>query len=270
MFELFQYEFMRNAFIVGILLSVIVPCIGVVIVLKRLSLMGDTLSHISLAGVAAGLVAGINPVVGAVTFSVLATFGIEKIRKSFSQYAEISLAIMMAAGIGTAGILSGFVKSSSSFTGFLFGSIVAVSRLELIIVVILSVIVLFTFFFLYRELFYITFDEETAKLAGIRVNKVNFIFMLITAVTISISARAVGALIISSLMVVPVAIAIQVAKSYKQTIIYSAIFGLVSTVLGLFISYYADFKPGATIVLVGVVLLLAVMLVKKVIGIIKA
>jgi len=265
MFELFQYEFMRNAFIAGILISLIIPCIGVVVVLKRLSMMGDTLSHISLAGVAAGLVTGINPVIGAVTFSILAAFGIEKIRKSFSQYTEVSLAVMMAAGIGTAGILSGFVKNSSSFTSFLFGSIVAVSKFELVIVVVLSVIVLLTFILLYRELFYATFDEESAKLAGIRVNKINFIFMLLTAATVSISSRTVGALVVSSLMVVPVATAIQVAKSYKQTVIYSIIFALLSTISGLSISFYADFKPGATIVFVGVILLLLVILVKKII-----
>ncbi len=265
MFELFQYEFMRNAFIVGILISLIIPCIGVVVVLKRLSMIGDTLSHISLAGVAAGLVTGINPVAGAVTFSILAAFGIEKIRKLFSQYTEVSLAVMMAAGVGIAGILSGFIKNSSSFTSFLFGSIVAVSKFELVIVLFLSIIVLLTFILLFRELFYITFDEESAKLAGIRVNEINFIFMLLTAATISISARTVGALVISSLMVVPVATAIQIARSYKQTVLYSIIFALISTISGLYISFYADFKPGATIVLVGVILLLIVMLIKKII-----
>lgn len=264
MFELFQYEFMRNAFIVGILISLIIPCIGVVVVLKRLSMIGDTLSHVSLAGVAAGLVTGVNPVAGAMIFSILAALSIEKVSKSFSQYTEISLAVIMAAGVGIAGILSGFVKNSSSFTSFLFGSIVAVSKFELIIVIVLSITVLLTFILLYKELFYITFDEESAKLAGIKVNRINFIFMLLTAATISISARTVGALVVSSLMVVPVATAIQIAKSYKQTVIYSVIFALISTILGLYTSFYADFKPGATIVSVSVVLLLIVMIIKKI------
>lgn len=264
MFEMFRYEFMRNAFIVGVLLSVIIPCIGVVMVLKRLSMLGDTLAHVSLAGVAAGLVANVNPVAGAAFFSLLTVFGIEGVRKLFPRYAEISLAVMMAAGIGIAGVLSGFVKSSISFTSFLFGSIVAVSRQELAIVVVLSVIVLFAFFFLYRELFCITFDEETAKLAGIKAKRINFVFMLITAITISISARTVGALIVSSLMVIPVAAAIRVARSYRQTVIYSVVFGLVSTILGLFISYYADLKPGATMVLVEVALLFLVIIIKEV------
>ncbi len=270
MFEIFRYEFMRNAFIAGVLLSVIIPCIGVVVVLRRLSMIGDTLAHISLAGVAAGLVANINPVAGAATFSLLAILGIEGIRKIFPRYAEISLAVMMAAGIGIAGILSGFVKSSLSFTSFLFGSIVAVSKYELIVVVILSAIVLFTFFFFYRELFYITFDEETAKLAGIKAKRINFIFMLITAITISISARTVGGLIVSSLMVIPVAAAIRAARSYRQTVVYSMIFRLFSTILGLFISYYTDLKPGATIVLVEIILLFLVIFVKEIAYLVKS
>lgn len=263
MLEIFEYEFMRNAFIVGVLLSIIIPCIGVTVVLKRLSMIGDTLSHISLAGVAAGLISGINPVIGAVTFSILATFGIEKIRKSFSHYAEISLAIMMAAGIGLAGILSGYIKNSSSFTGFLFGSIVAISRLELIVVVILSIIVLASVILLYRDLFCLTFDEESAKFAGVNVLKVNRIFMILTAITISISARTIGTMVVSSLMVVPVASAILVAKSYKKTVAYSIVYAVISTILGLVISFYADLKPGATIVLTSVIILLLTISYKK-------
>jgi zinc transport system permease protein len=262
MLKIFEYEFMRNAFIVGVLLSVIIPCIGVTVVLKRLSMIGDTLSHISLAGVVAGLISGINPVVGAVIFSILATFGIEKVRKSFSRYAEISLAVMMAAGIGLAGLLAGFVKNSSTFTSFLFGSIVAISSFELLIVSILSVTVLIFVILLYRDLFCLTFDEECARFAGVNMTRVNRIFMILTAITISISARAIGTMVVSSLMVVPVASAILVAKSYRKTVIYSIVYAVISTISGLVISIYANLKPGATIVLTSVIMLLLTMLYK--------
>ncbi|HHV96646.1 MAG TPA: metal ABC transporter permease [Clostridiaceae bacterium] len=264
MLEIFEYQFMRNAFVVGLLLSVIIPCIGITVVLKRLSMIGDTLSHISLAGVATGLISGINPVVGAIAFSILATFGIEKIRKSFSKYAEISLAVIMATGIGLAGILSGFVKNSSIFTSFLFGSIVAISSFELVIVIILSIIVLLSVTLLYRDLFCLTFDEETAKFAGVNAVIVNRIFMALTAITISISARTIGTMVVSSLMVVPVASAILIAKSYKKAVIYSILYAVTSTILGLVISFYAGLKPGATIVLTSVILLLATLLYKRV------
>lgn len=263
MFSVFQYDFMQKAFITGILIAIITPCIGVIVVLKRLSMMGDSLSHNSLAGVAAGLAAGVNPVLGAVVFSIAAAFSIERIRKSFSQYSEIAIAVIMSTGIGLAGILSGFVKNSASFSSFLFGSIVAISDFELYMVIGLSVVVLLAVLFLYKELFYITFDEESARLAGIPVKAINFIFTLLTAVTISISARTVGTLVISSLMVLPVASALQLAKSYKQTMVFSVIFALIFTVSGLYISYYADLKPGGTIVLVGVINLVCVLIYKN-------
>lgn len=260
--EIFQYTFMQKAFLVGILIAIITPCIGVTIVLRRLSMIGDSLSHSSLAGVAAGLIIGINPVLGAVVFSIVAAFGIEKVRKSFPKYSEVSIVIILSAGIGLAGILSGFVKNGSTFTSFLFGSIVAISNFEIILVTVLSLFVLLTTTLLYKELFYLTFDEESAKLSGIPVKVLNFIFTLMTAITIAISARTVGTLVISSLMVLPVAAAMQIAKSYKQTMVYSVIIGVISTVSGLFISYYANLRPGGTIVLVVVLILLLTLVYK--------
>jgi zinc transport system permease protein len=256
---IFQYDFMHRAFIVGILLAIIIPCIGIVIVLKRLSLIGDALSHTSLAGVAAGLIIGINPILGATISCIMAALSIEVIRKKFPKYSEMAIAVMMSAGVGLAGVLSGFVKSSVNFNSFLFGSIVAISNFELMMVVIVSLIVIITFVFLYKELFYVAFDEQAARLAGIPIKIVNFIFILLTAVTVSIAARTVGALIVSSLMVIPVACAMQLGKSYKRTVIYAVCFAVTFTIVGLFVSYYARLKPGGTIVLVGVICLILIL-----------
>jgi zinc transport system permease protein len=256
---IFQYDFMHRAFIVGILLAIIIPCIGIVIVLKRLSLIGDALSHTSLAGVAAGLIIGINPILGATIACILGALSIEVIRKKFPKYSEMAIAVMMSAGVGLAGVLSGFVKSSVNFNSFLFGSIVAISNFELMMVIIVSLVVIIMFVFLYKELFYVAFDEQAARLAGIPIKMVNFIFTILTAVTVSIAARTVGALIISSLMVVPVACAMQLGKSYKGTVIYAVCFAVIFTVLGLFVSYYARLKPGGTIVLVGVICLILIL-----------
>lgn len=264
--DIFQYEFMRRAFIVGILLAVIVPCIGVIVVLKRLSMIGDALAHTSLAGVAAGLVLGINPVLGAVITCIVAAFGIETIRKRLPQYSEMSIAIILAAGIGLAGVLSGFVKNSANFNSFLFGSIVAISDFELILVLAISFFVLIEFVFLYKELFFVAFDEQCAKLAGVPVRLVNFIFTVLTAATVSIAARTVGALIVSSMMVVPVACSMQFAKSFKQTVIYSVAFAVFFTVVGLFVSYYARLRPGGTIVLTGVLSLVIILICKRLIS----
>lgn len=261
--EILQSDFMRRAFIVGILLAIIVPCIGLIVVLKRLSMIGDALSHTSLAGVAAGLIMGVNPIVGAVAACIAAALGIEAIRKKIPQYSEMSIAIVMSAGIGLAGVLSGFVKNSANFNSFLFGSIVAISDFEMLLVILISCSVMLTFLLLYKELFYIAFDERGARLAGIPVKIINFIFTILTAVTVSVAARTVGALIISSLMVVPVACSMQFGKSYRQTLLYSVGFAVFFTVTGLFISYYFRLKPGATIVLIGVLCLVVILLFKK-------
>lgn len=260
---MFEFEFMRKAFLIGILLAVIMPCIGVTIVLKRLSMVGDALSHSSLAGVATGLVLGINPVLGAVVVTVLSGLSIDFIRKKFPRYSEISIAIIMSAGVGLAGVLSGVADNSAGFTSFLFGSIVAITDFELYMVIGLVFVVLVAFLLLYKELMYISFDEEGARLVGISVKRVNFIFTILTALTVALASRTVGALIVSSMMVIPVACAMRFSKSYKMTIIYSIIFAVFFTVVGLSLSYYLGFKPGGTIVLTGVITLVISMIAKK-------
>lgn len=257
--EIFQYDFMQRAFITGILIAIIAPCIGVVMVLKRFSLIGEALSHNSLAGVTAGLIAGINPILGAMVFSIAACLSIEKIRQVFPRYSELAIAIITSIGIGLAGIFSGFTKNGATFNSFLFGSIVAISDFEFWMVGTLSLVVIFLMYLLYKELFYIIFDEESARLAGIPVGIINLVFMLVTAIVISISSRTVGTLVISSLMILPVATSLQLARSYKETILYSVVFAVLSTIIAIFVSYYGNLKPGGTIVLINVFFLLAVL-----------
>lgn len=261
--EIFSYPFMRRAFLVGILLAIIIPCIGVIVVLKRLSMIGDALSHTSLAGVAGGLIMGINPIVGAIVSCILAALSIEAIRKKIPKYAELSIAIIMSAGVGLAGVLSGFVSSSANFNSFLFGSIVAISDFELWMVVAVGAAVFSVFLLLYKELFYVAYDEKSARLAGVPVKTVNFIFTILTAVTVSVASRTVGALIVSSMMVVPVTCAMQYAKSYRQTVLYAILFAVSFTAIGLFLSYYHGLRPGGTIVLTGVIFLVITLLLKK-------
>lgn len=266
--NIFEYPFMQRAFVVGILLAIIISCIGVIIVFKRLSMIGDSLSHVSLAGVALGLVLDFNPILGAVIASIVAALGIEAIRKKIPEYSEMSLAIIMSAGVGLAGILSGFVRTSTSFHNFLFGSIVAISNFELIMVVVTSITVLLTFVLLHKELFFIIVDERVAKLAGVPVKRVNYIFTVLMAITVSLASRTVGTLMVASLMVIPVACAMQYANSFRQTIFYAAAFSVFFTITGIIISFYGSFwfgslKPGATIVLIAVITLTFILIFKK-------
>ena len=229
MIEMLQYGFMQRAFITGILLAVIAPLIGITIVLKRMSMIGDALSHASLAGVALGLL----------------------------------LSIIMSTGIGLAGILSGFVKNGTNFNSFLFGSIISISKDELKIVCVISVLVLLCVLLLYKELFYIGFDENAARISGVPVKTINFIFTLLTALTVSIASRTVGTLIVSSMLVIPIACGMQVGRSYKAVMIIGVITALVTTVIGLTLSYYVGLKPGGTIVLLEVVCFLILALISR-------
>lgn len=261
---IFTYAFMQKAFLTAVCISVIAPCIGLVIVLKRLSNMGDATSHTALAGIAFGLAFGLNPILGAILFSLAAVLSIEGFRKAFGKYAEISTTVVMSAGVGLTALFSGFISGAgANLNSFLFGSIVAVSDFELMLTVGLSLVVLIVSLLLYKELFYISFDEEGARLSGMPVGAVNFIFMVLTAVTVSVASRTVGALMISSLMVIPVACAMAVAKSYKHALVAAIGFALFFTVAGLFLAYYLNLKPGGTIVLTGVVTLIVLLLIKR-------
>lgn len=264
MLEIFQYDFMRKAFLVAVIIAAIAPCIGTPIVLKRLSAIGDATSHSALAGIALGLALGINPVIGAVVFSFAAVVCIEALRKTFGRYSELATVVVMSAGIGLTAVLSGFITNGSgSLNSFMFGSIVAVSDFELFLTIGLGAAVIIVSLLFYRELFYVTFDEEAASLAGVRTGFVNLVLMLLTAITVSAAARIVGALMISSLMVIPVAAAMMMSKSYRQTVCLSVVFAELFTVSGLFVSYYADMRPGGTIVLIGVVFLIVAAAVTK-------
>ena len=261
---MFEYAFMNHAFIAGMVLGAAIPCIGVIVVLKRLSMMGDALSHSSLAGVAGGLIAGVDPVAGSVVACLAAAGAIEFVRRRFEGHAELAIAIVMSCGVGLAGVLSGFVPSAASFSSFLFGSIVAISDDELIAAALVGAAVLGACILFRRQLFLVTLDEQAARLAGVRVKAVNALFVILTALTVAVGARTVGALVVSSMMVVPVACALQVAHSWKQSVAISCAVGLAITAAGLVLSFELGLKPGGTIVLVGVVLLLCIIVAKAI------
>ena len=257
MFDIFTYPFMIRAFIVAFMIALSAPCIGLPIVLKRFSAIGDATSHSALGGIAFGLLIGINPIVGAVLFSVVAVLSIEKLRKAFGTYQEIATVIIMSAGIGLTAILSAFIKNgATNINSFMFGSIVAISDFEMWLSLILSATVLIVTILLYKENFAIAFDEESASLSGVPVKAINFVVMILTAIVVSVASRIVGALMISSLLVIPVATAMLISRSYKSTLIISITVSEIITLLGLYISYYLNLRPGGTIVLLGVVILI--------------
>jgi len=261
--EIFTYSFIQRSIIVGIIVAAICPAIGLFLVLRRLSMIGDSLSHVSLAGVAAGLLFGVYPITMAVVFSVTAAVIIERLRKVYQRYSEIAIAIVLSGGIGLAVVLIGLSDSNNAdLMGYLFGSIIAVTARDMIAITLLGLFVLISVIVLFRMLFYMSFDEEGAKLAGIPVGGVATYFTAITALTVSISMRIVGILLVSSLMVLPVAIALQVGGSFKKTLAISVTSSVFSVLSGLILSFVLDLAPGGTIVLILVSILIAVIVLK--------
>jgi len=263
LFDIFSHGYMQRAFVVALVISVITPLIGNIIVLKRLSLIGDALSHSSLAGVAIGLCFGFNPIISAVVLSAVAAVVIEYIRGAFPNYSEMATAIVLSFGVGVAAVFSGFTGNAANFDSFLFGSIIAVSSFDLYTILFLGLIVIVVVSVLFRELFYITFDEEGARLSGIAVKKINIVFTVVTAVVVSVAAKTVGALVISSLMVIPSACAMLISRSYKANVFISVVFAMIFTILGLIVSCVYDLKPGGTIVLIGIAFLIGLLAIRR-------
>ena len=269
---IFHYQFLQNAFLTGIMIGIIAPLLGVFIVVRRLSLIADALSHVTLAGIAASLLlernfpffTGLNPLYLGMTFSVGGSLFIEKLRGVYKHYQELAIPIILSSGIGL-GVI--FISLANGFNtdlfSYLFGSVSAVSRTDLWVILIISVLVIAVIISLYKELFLLSFDEEHAKASGIAAKSIHFIFIVMVALVIAASMRIVGILLVSSLMTLPVAASIRVAKGFKQTIFLSLVFGEISVLGGLFTAYYLDLAPGGTIVMLSVLILIITIFYKK-------
>ncbi|WP_446897486.1 metal ABC transporter permease [Clostridium sp. LBM24168] len=259
-----EYEFMQNAIIAGILISILCPAVGVFLVLKRYSMMGDSLSHSSFAGVALGLVFGWNPIMTAFIFTSIAGLAIEFLRSYYEKYAELILVIVLTFSVGIAIVLISTGKANANVNSYLFGSILTVSKAELYTVFILSIISVIILSLFYNKLLYITFDEVGAKIAGINVKSINYLFSLLVSATVSVSIHILGILVISSMIAMPAAAALQLHRGFKSTLIFSILFGFIDIIGGLLLSYYINSAPGGTIALMSVALLLLVIISKKI------
>jgi zinc transport system permease protein len=270
---IFQYEFLQNAFLTGILIGILAPLLGVFIVVRRLSLIADALSHVTLAGIAASLLieksfaamVGLNPLYMGMVFSVGGSLFIEKLRGVYKHYQELAIPIILSSGIGLSVI---FISLANGFNtdlfGYLFGSVSAVSRTDLWVILTVSVLVILTIILLYKELFLLSFDEEFAKASGLAAKSLHFIFIVMVALVIAASMRIVGIMLVSSLMTLPVAASIRIANGFKQTIFFSILFGEISVICGLFAAYYLDLAPGGTIVMLSVIILVVAIFYKKI------
>lgn len=268
---LLSYEFMRRAFLAAIFIAGIAPMLGVFLVIRRQSLMADTLSHVSLAGVALGFFLNINPTLTTMIVVVVAAILLEYLRSMYRSYSEISIAILMAGGLALALVLMNLSggNSATSIQSYLFGSIVTITNEQVWFLGGLFVIISILFFLFKRPMYVLTFDEATAHVDGLPVRKMSMFFNVLTGVAIAVMIPIAGALLISAIMVLPAAISMRLGKSFNTVIIISIVVGLIGMLTGLTSSYYLDLPPGATITLVFIGLFLLVNIAKRVIVLIQ-
>jgi len=260
---LLEYSFLRYALITGLIMGGIAPIIGSFVVIRRLSFIADTLSHFSLAGLSIGifLINVMNfvfigdPIYLAMLFSVVGALIIEVLRGFYQNYKEISMPIVMSLGTALSGLFISLGGFNSSVFNYLFGSILTVGDDYLIIIIVVSIITIGLLLLFYKEMVMISFDETYAKLLGIKVGRFQFVSTLILAVVVSLSIATVGVLLVSSLMIIPVAAAMKVGKSFKNTIFIAVLFSETSIIAGLWISYELNIASGASIVLFNILIL---------------
>lgn len=252
MLEMFETEFMQRAWLAGLIVAVICPLIGSFLVLRRQSMIGDGLGHIAFAGVAGGALMGWQPVLSAAAVTVLGALVIEWVRTRLAAFSEMILAIFFYSGIGLAVVFTSMNRMGGfNLSSILFGSLMTISSSDLWIVAGLGIFACIFVVLFYRPLQYLTFDETSARVAGLPADRLNMWLAVLTALTVALSMRIVGLLLVSAMMVIPVACALQTARSFAGTIYGGIAYGLVIVSGGLTLSYYANLAPGGTIVLTG-------------------
>lgn len=262
---LFSYEFMIKALWAVVFIAGIAPMLGVFLVIRRQSLMADTLSHVSLAGVALGFFLNLDPSLTTLAVVVVAAIVMEYLRSMYRTYSEISIAILMAGGLALALVLMNLTpgNSATSIQSYLFGSIVTITTSQVVTLAVLFMVTLVAFLLFKRPMYVLTFDEEVAHVDGLPVRWMSMAFNVLTGVAIAVMIPIAGALLISAIMVLPAAISMRLGKSFNAVLFISILVGLVGMTSGLVSSFYLNSPPAATITLVFIALFLVVNLVKR-------
>ncbi|AYB44169.1 metal ABC transporter permease [Paenibacillus lautus] len=245
------YEFMQRAFWAGGLIGVIGPVLGVFLMLRRQVLMADTLSHVSLAGVALGSFLKLNPAISGFAIAIIGVLVIEQLRRVYRTYTEVPVAIIMTSGLALSVVLMSLNQNlSKSFSSYLFGSIVAVSDTQLRLIAVVAAVGIIFFVGLRRPLYNFAFDEETAAVSGMRVSLLSFLFAVFTGMTVAAAMPVVGVLLVSALIVLPASIALRMATGFLAAMGIAVVVGLSGVFSGLAASYYLNTPPGGTIALI--------------------
>ena len=245
-------EFMRLALVSAVLVGLVAPAVGVFLVQRRLALMGDGIGHVALTGVALGFLLGTAPVLTAVVVATVGAVVIELVRQQGRTSGDVALALMFYGGIAGGVLLIGLSDrgSNASLLSYLFGSLTAVSPQDVVVIAVLAGALLLALAVFGRQLFAVCHDEEHARVMGLPVRALNLLLAVMAALTVTVAMRVVGLLLVSALMVVPVATAQQLVRGFRATVVVALSAGVLAAVSGVLGSYYADTAPGALIVVV--------------------
>ncbi|GAA0439280.1 MAG: metal ABC transporter permease [Bacillota bacterium] len=268
--DFLEFDFLRHTFLTGLLIGIIAPLLGTFIVVRRLSLIADALSHVTLAGIAFGLLLEkkfaimLSPLYSGMAFSVFGSIFIEKLRGVYKAYQEIAIPIILSGGVGLSVI---FISLADGFNtelfNYLFGSVSAVSKNDLYTIAGISAFIMIVIALFFKELFTLSFDEEHATISGLHAKSIHLLFIVLTALVIAASIRIVGVLLVSALMTLPVAASMRLAKGFKQMLLLSIVFGELAVIIGLISGYYLSIPPGGTIVMVSIIILLLSIFIKR-------
>lgn len=267
--------FLERGIIAGLVIGLICPVIGAFLLVRRMTIISEGLSHITLTGIAAGvlisqstLVLGfINPLYTGLLFSLAGSLLVEKLRQIYKHFQELAIPIILSAGIGLSAILISVSPSSyTEWFNYLFGSIVTVTLADLLFIFSTGVIMIVLLSLFYKELLSISFDQEFASTSGISVKKMNFLFAVLIALVISMSMKVIGILLVGAMVTLPVAASIQFAKSFRQVVMIGIIFGEAAVITGIMLSIYFNIATGGMIVVSGVLLLMFAIIFRKAAG----
>lgn len=262
--EVLQYGFVVRGLEAGIIIALVAPLIGMFLVLRRYSLIADTLSHVSLAGVAIGLLLGANPILTAIVAATVSSVAIERLRTTRRVYGESALAIFLSGSLALAIVLIGLAHGFNvDLFSYLFGSIVTVRQTDVAIIFVLGTLVIATIILLYKELVFISFDEQAAQVSGIPTRLINTVLITLTAFTVALAIPIVGVLLISALIVIPVVAALQLRHSFRTTILYAEVFSVISVIAGIFLSFYLDLSTGGTIVIITLAIFMVTLFLRR-------
>ncbi len=251
LFHFLSYGFIERAYLAGSFIAVLCAMLGMFLVLRKLSLIGDGLSHVSFGAIALGLFFGFYPFYVAVPVVILASVLILKLTQKAKIYGDAAIGIVSSVGIASGVILASLSKGFNvDLFSYLFGNILAISNQEVYLSVGLSLLVLGIIIFLYHDLFSATFDEEYAKVSGIKTETINIVLTVLTAVTVVLAIKVVGIMLVSALLILPAVTALQVAKGFKTAMIIASMVSVLSVLLGITVSFFLDLPAGATVVMI--------------------